>query len=120
MSELRPGLGDELDALVASMLAKNPNHRPKDAAAILLALALPRAVVERADVPDPKPMGDARTSESPVARTRVDTSASPPTSPERRSKTKSALLAVAAVALGIALIGIISPRHDAAPAKGQR
>lgn len=38
VSELRPGLGEAVDSLVARMLAKNPGERPKDAQAILPAL----------------------------------------------------------------------------------
>jgi hypothetical protein len=35
VSELRPGLGDAVDALVARLLAKDPARRPKDAATVL-------------------------------------------------------------------------------------
>ncbi len=38
IAELRPELGGGLDALVASMMAKSANERPKDASAVLCAL----------------------------------------------------------------------------------
>jgi len=38
VSEYRPGVAEAVDALVARMLAKNPDERPNDAAAIVAAL----------------------------------------------------------------------------------
>jgi eukaryotic-like serine/threonine-protein kinase len=56
LRELRPELGEALESLVASMLAKKPDERPQDAAAILLALERgDSALLPRVPTPVPAP-----------------------------------------------------------------